>query len=750
MFVDITIHYRGFGPLVGAGETTIPLIDPMLTIEDIKANFLRTKLQIEDPEKWLLQDELQINDSIFAYSGPQAARVTNSNQIINEYVNKKEGTVLWKYFQINQMDGDEVPCEIWLEGHKRVRRARREEGGDDRVDEDLFIDSESESEIDDETPLVIENTIDMDQQMSNLALVDPEDRARQEAEIETLKELINNERTKIRNIDEHVMRVVSRNIDTFERNAEIYQNQLKEEQFELHRGHYSTMLNFMERQKLMMKTLAETSKMPGGLNDETQEMVDNFFAEMDGEMQNFVHSLAAIDRKINETRKVVKKHRAELRKQRDEALALQFQHRALLEQLDGDHAATDKVRRMMKFAQATKQTRHLAKGPIAFLKRTEKDTPPEEPILLKFVSMTPLMTVESDWWFQAADRPADMRSKMQQPLAMFFHKGAPLYEDLNLYEMGIETNAEIHIMLDLTGGGVRKDKSKKTKKSKTKGSKKKAPTSDSNTDQDESDEEPEGETAPVDADPPEPRRQLTPGTANSLRAIEESYAVTISKVDFMTPGHSGLNERVRQLVPAFNFADFDWTDPELTAMRDDLQRHMDEIKARNSQATSFTRMIMEAESNDANDLADQAQKIYEGNNFGSLIQRTCGFVFAKAMGILKKRQDTLNYMKHAYIHTMQAAYTEHFKYAGMCKAFPTDVQRIVREKAQKAGAESEALRQQQQQAAPAPAPPAAPPAAPAQPLGMFGRAAGAIGISVGGSAAAAADPRRRPWASLRS
>ena len=146
-FMDLTIHYRGFGSLVGTGETVISLIDPMLTIEDVKKHFLETKLQTEDPEKWLLQDELQINDSIFAYSGPQAARVTNSNQIINEYVNKKEGTVLWKYFQINQMDGDEVPCEIWLEGHKRVRRARREEGGDDRVDEDLFIDSESESEI---------------------------------------------------------------------------------------------------------------------------------------------------------------------------------------------------------------------------------------------------------------------------------------------------------------------------------------------------------------------------------------------------------------------------------------------------------------------------------------------------------------------------------------------------------------------------------------------------------------------------
>ena len=103
-----------------------------------------------------------------------------------------------------------------------------------------------------------------------------------QADIDTLREKIDDELDNYARIDRRMKKRVDSRIAGFLRWAENYEHELKEQQYDLHRNHYSKMLNFMERQQILMKCLAETSDMPGGLDVGTKWMHKAFFARWTG------------------------------------------------------------------------------------------------------------------------------------------------------------------------------------------------------------------------------------------------------------------------------------------------------------------------------------------------------------------------------------------------------------------------------------------------------------------------------------
>jgi hypothetical protein len=257
-----------------------------------------------------------------------------------------------------------------------------------------------------------------------------------------------------------------------------------------------------------------------------------------------------------------------------------------------------------------------------------------------------------------------------------------------LRECGIEDGTVVNIIvLERLIAGMRdkvRGKDKKSKKEKTAGSSRAAPPAQASPSPDRgSTSEPEGEAVPMHVDS-ETKLMTVADKKNSVQALKEMYDGCVRQIDFMTPGYKELNMMVQRVLanqghPAVNYSLLDWSNPQLYAMKTDLDRHLGMMGQEEPQA--FKLMIQNAQKEDAIALSKQADAFYRNNNIRYLVVGISQMIFSESFKLLNKWEADVKMMRRAIYYAVEAAYTDEFNTNGMCKTFPTVVQTQCRLKA---------------------------------------------------------------------
>ena len=463
------IYVSNFGDVIGT-RTLKMKVHPLMTTEQLKSA-VKKHLKRLDPT-------IDRRRPAFMYSGER-------NPETNDNTYQKKGLVMWNFFRINNMDAA-GKHKCWIEGVPRQRiysgapqpapadeeneGAEEDEGAENPFSDDAVAEDDDEkssglSEYDN----IDEDTWVLDQQPPNVDVkqeIDSIPRSRSpeeiQADIDTLREKIDDELDNYARIDRRMKKRVDSRIAGFLQWAENYEHELKEQQYDLHRKHYSKMLNFMERQQILMKCLAETSDMPGGLNDETKKALSDFFEEMDAEKQDFHDELAEIDRKLISFRRRFKEEQRDLVmacKEVDETAAqnLRTTTRVIIQR-----DLLDKAALMMDFARKTGQP---AKEMGYYLELAQEKPQYEDLMQLKIKHFMTEQATETAIY--ADYRVYDLNLKLKIPGTGYCFRGHLLHESLTLKQMGITDGTELVMMNIGRGGGREKAKKGRTKTRKS-------------------------------------------------------------------------------------------------------------------------------------------------------------------------------------------------------------------------------------------------------------------------------------------
>jgi hypothetical protein len=257
-----------------------------------------------------------------------------------------------------------------------------------------------------------------------------------------------------------------------------------------------------------------------------------------------------------------------------------------------------------------------------------------------------------------------------------------------LRECGIEDGTVVNIIvLERLIAGMRdkvRQKDKKSKKEKTASSSRAAPPAQASPSPDRgSTSEPEGEAVPMHVES-ETKLMTVADKKNSVQALKEMYDGCVRQIDFMTPGYKELNTMVQRVLanqghPTVNYSLLDWSNPQLCAMKTDLDRYLGMMGQEEPQA--FKLMIQNAQKEDAIALSKQADAFYRNSNIRYLVVGISQMIFSESFKLLNKWEADVKMMRRAIYYAVEAAYTDEFNTNGMCKTFPTVVQTQCRLKA---------------------------------------------------------------------